>query len=475
MKALYRKYRPTKLSDVIGQDQVVKPLTASLKSGKISHAYLFTGPRGCGKTSVARIFAHEINHFDYQIEDEYTDIIEIDAASNTGVDNIRELREKACVAPTKGKYKVYIIDEVHMLSKSAFNALLKTLEEPPKSVVFIMATTDAYKVPVTITSRAQNYTFNLATPDIMLKHLENIAKQEKIAIEKPALEVIVKKGGGSFRDTISLLDQISTITSNEIKKADVISILGLPNDDTIKDLLLAYKTGDVTKITQKLKTVLNSGTKPEILAENLISAIIENPEPELLPLLEELPKVSSPFEEAKILLAFLEPAKKIPNFHFNSSLGHNAVTASTTSTASTASTTLVTPVTPATKATSTIPIESTDSTSSLNSKATGAPIALDWSAYIENAKKSNLIVGNILEKSGYEQIGNELHLYPERKIHISILKSKNNLELLNKFLPPGISVIIENSAKKPQKDDKIDQISDIMGAVQEVNNNGVPF
>ncbi|MBR2658547.1 DNA polymerase III subunit gamma/tau [Candidatus Saccharibacteria bacterium] len=434
MKALYRKYRPTKLSDVIGQDQVVKPLTASLKSGKISHAYLFTGPRGCGKTSVARIFAHEINHFDYQIEDEYTDIIEIDAASNTGVDNIRELREKACVAPTKGKYKVYIIDEVHMLSKSAFNALLKTLEEPPKSVVFIMATTDAYKVPVTITSRAQNYTFNLATPDIMLKHLENIAKQEKIAIEKPALEVIVKKGGGSFRDTISLLDQISTITSNEIKKADVISILGLPNDDTIKDLLLAYKTGDVAKITQKLKTVLNSGTKPEILAENLISAIIENPEPELLPLLEELPKVSSPFEEAKILLAFLEPAKKIPNFHFNSSLGHNAVTASTTSTAS-----------------------------------------LDWSAYIENAKKSNLIVGNILEKSGYEQIGNELHLYPERKIHISILKSKNNLELLNKFLPPGISVIIENSAKKPQKDDKIDQISDIMGAVQEVNNNGVPF
>ena len=159
MKALYRKYRPTKLADVIGQERVTKPLENALKSGKFSHAYLFTGPRGCGKTSVARIFAHEVNKFKYEIEDSYVDIIEIDAASNTGVDNIRDLREKAVIAPTEGKYKVYIIDEVHMLSKAAFNALLKTLEEPPKSVIFIMATTDAYKVPVTITSRAQVFNF----------------------------------------------------------------------------------------------------------------------------------------------------------------------------------------------------------------------------------------------------------------------------------------------------------------------------
>ena len=191
MKALYRKYRPTKLSEVIGQDQVTKPLENSLKSGKISHAYIFIGPRGCGKTSVARIFAHEVNKFPYEIEDDYTDIIEIDGASNTGVDNIRELKEKALIAPTKGKYKVYIIDEVHMLSKSAFNALLKTLEEPPKHVIFIMATTDAYKIPATITSRSQVFNFNLATPDVMRSHLEKIAKKEAINIESDALDVVI--------------------------------------------------------------------------------------------------------------------------------------------------------------------------------------------------------------------------------------------------------------------------------------------
>ena len=135
MKALYRKYRPLKLSDVVGQDKTIHQLQGAISQNKISHAYLFIGPRGCGKTSVARIFAHEINQFDYQLEDSYVDIIEIDAATFTGVDNIRELREKAMIIPTTGKYKVYIIDEVHMLSTSAFNALLKILEEPPAHVV----------------------------------------------------------------------------------------------------------------------------------------------------------------------------------------------------------------------------------------------------------------------------------------------------------------------------------------------------
>jgi len=185
-KALYRKYRPKKLAEVVGQEQVTGPLSNALKQGKVSHAYLFIGPRGTGKTSVARIFAHEINEFAYELEDDYVDIIEIDGASNRGIDNIRELREKAAIAPTMGKYKVYIIDEVHMLTKEAFNALLKTLEEPPKHVVFIMATTDAYKVPATIVSRAQTFTFKLADTSVMLDFVKSVANKEKIKIDDAA-------------------------------------------------------------------------------------------------------------------------------------------------------------------------------------------------------------------------------------------------------------------------------------------------
>ena len=184
MKSLYRRYRPIKLEDVVGQEQVTKPLINALKNGKINHAYLLIGPRGCGKTSVARILAHAVNGFDYQLEDNYVDIIEIDGASNRGIDNIRELRDKAMIAPTNGKYKIYIIDEVHMLTKEAFNALLKILEEPPAHVIFIMATTDAHKVPVTITSRAQSYSFKLADQNTMFSYLKNVARQEKISITR---------------------------------------------------------------------------------------------------------------------------------------------------------------------------------------------------------------------------------------------------------------------------------------------------
>ena len=303
MKALYRKYRPCKLAEVVGQEQVTKVLENSLKQGKISHAYLFIGPRGTGKTSVARIFAHEVNGFKYELEDDYVDIVEIDGASNRGIDNIRELCEKAAIAPTSGKYKIYIIDEVHMLTKEAFNALLKTLEEPPAHVIFIMATTDAYKVPVTITSRAQTYTFKLADSNTMLNHLKSIAKKEGIKIDDDALKVIVKRGGGSFRDSLSLLDQISTLSDKEITKDLVISAMGLPEDEKIAELLTEYMSGNIVKITTILKDLLNTGVKPETLAEEMITQIIAEPRPELLPLLSKLPEVKAPFPEAKLLVA----------------------------------------------------------------------------------------------------------------------------------------------------------------------------
>lgn len=281
-KVLYRKYRPTKLTDVVGQPQVTDALTNSLQQGKIGHAYLFIGPRGTGKTSVARIFAHAVNDFDYEVEDNYLDIIEIDAASNTGVDNIRELREKAVIAPTKGKYKVYIIDEVHMLTKSASNALLKTLEEPPEHVIFIMATTDAHKVPITISSRTQVFTFRLADPEIMLQYLQKVAEKEGINITDDALRLVVRRGGGSFRDSMSLLDQVATLADSKDTEitADLLeNALGLPQDQSLTDLLSAYAAHDTATLQQSLKTLLNNGLKPEIIASELLERIISDPAP----------------------------------------------------------------------------------------------------------------------------------------------------------------------------------------------------
>ena len=477
MKALYRKYRPTKIADVIGQKQVTKPLSSALKSGKISHSYLFTGPRGCGKTSVARIFAHEVNQFPYEIEDSYTDIIEIDAASNTGVDNIRELREKAAIAPSKGKYKVYIIDEVHMLSKSAFNALLKTLEEPPRHVIFIMATTDAYKVPITITSRAQVFSFQLASPDVMQQHLQKIAKKERINITDDALSVIVTRGGGSFRDSISLLDQISTLASDdssEITKEMVVSSLGLPEDANCNDLLSAYEENDSQKITSLIKLVLDSGTKPEILAENLIAKIIDNPKPELLPLLAKLPEVKAPFAEARLILAFL--GEGIPRPTKLTSPTPKFAPASTPKTATNApKTTNDTPraTTNAPKATP----KPTPTTEEAPSKPepNPEPGTFDWESFISNIKEINLGIATTLKKCSYNLSDDHLQIVTERKIHKTILSSTNNQKVLQRFLPTGMSLEIGDATELSENKQEFSQISDIMGNVTEVKSDGVPF
>ena len=292
MKALYRRYRPKALSEVVGQEQITSVLANSLKNGKIGHAYLFIGPRGTGKTSVARILAHEINHFDYELEDDYLDIIEIDAASNTGVDNIRELRERAIIAPVKGKYKIYIIDEVHMLSKSAFNALLKTLEEPPEHVVFIMATTDAQKVPITITSRSQVYTFKLADPSTMFEHLKGICKKENIDIEDEALKTVVKRGGGSFRDSLSLLDQVSTLSDDKITAEMLNHALGLPQESLISDLLAAYDSANTNTIRELITNLTETGIKCEVIVNELIDNILANPQGNRIRLLDKLTQIN---------------------------------------------------------------------------------------------------------------------------------------------------------------------------------------
>ncbi len=309
MKAMYRRYRPKSLDEVVGQEQVTNVLKKAIQDGKIAHAYLFVGPRGTGKTSVARILAHEINQFKYELEDDYLDIIEIDAASNTGVDNIRDIREKAMIAPSKGKYKVYIIDEVHMLTKQAFNALLKTLEEPPEHVIFIMATTDAYKVPITITSRSQTLTFKLADPSTMFEHLKKIAKEDKIKIDDDALKIVVRRGGGSYRDSLSLLDQVSTLSDELITAETINRALGLPQDESLREILTAYAAGDASRIREKLVELDAVNIKPDIIADNLISLIIEKPENVYLNLLDKLTEVKqASYPNVRLLLALTSSA-----------------------------------------------------------------------------------------------------------------------------------------------------------------------
>lgn len=307
-KALYRKYRPLKLADVVGQDDTIRQLQTQLANQKISHGYLFVGARGCGKTSVARIFAHEINHFDYQLEDNYVDIIEIDAAVFTMVENIRELRDKAMLAPTTGKYKVYIIDEIHMLSKNAFNALLKILEEPPEHIIFIFATTNPEKIPATILSRVQIFHFKLADKSIMQPFLENICQKEGINIEKDALSLLIEQGGGSFRDSLSILDQLSNLHTDKstlITTEEVSSALGVPKQVLIEELLVSYEQENIDKIRNLVEELINQGNKAEGIATSLIKAIVQNPTAKNLHLIEKLYAINGEFASAKLIVALI--------------------------------------------------------------------------------------------------------------------------------------------------------------------------
>jgi len=272
-QALYRKYRSKSLGEIVGQEHVTTTLANAIKSGRISHAYLLSGPRGVGKTSIARILAHEINGLPYD-DESHLDIIEIDAASNRRIDEIRDLRDRVNTAPAHAKYKVYIIDEVHMLTKEAFNALLKTLEEPPAHVIFILATTEAHKLPETIVSRTQRYSLRPVPQDQVIAHLKEIAKGEKIKIDDAALELIAKHGEGSFRDSISLLDQAGS-AGGDVTREAVERILGLAPDEYITRLTGALADGDSSTTVATLSDLYAQGFEPAMVAGQLGANIRE--------------------------------------------------------------------------------------------------------------------------------------------------------------------------------------------------------
>lgn len=294
-EALYRKYRPRKLADVVGQPHITSTIESALKQNRISHGYLFSGPRGVGKTSVARILAHEINQFSYGDEQGSLDIIEIDAASNRRIDEIRDLRDKVHTAPIAGKYKVYIIDEVHMLTREAFNALLKTLEEPPAHAVFVLATTEAHKLPETIISRTQHFTFRPVSNETIAAHLKTIADQESLSISPEALQLIAEHGRGSFRDSISSLDQLSIL--DKVETNDVLQLLGIPPHALVTNLYEYINSADLPKLVDAIEQAETDGYDAVELSRALLrhvrSILVEKPSLQLVNLSQKLLTVSS--------------------------------------------------------------------------------------------------------------------------------------------------------------------------------------
>lgn len=274
-QALYRKYRSTSFDELVGQEHVTELLKSAVKNGNFSHAYLFTGQRGTGKTSAARILAYAINELPYDADAGHLDIIEIDAASNRRIDDIRDLREKVFMAPVSAKYKVYIIDEVHMLTGESFNALLKTIEEPPAHAVFILATTELHKVPATIISRTQRFHFRPVALDKVVEHLKMIAKKEKIDIDDEALKLIAEHGGGSFRDSISLLDQLGSL-EGKVTADTVESILGRARSHDIATILQLVRDEKQSELHALLTDMLAQGISPVTLSEQLVTALLHS-------------------------------------------------------------------------------------------------------------------------------------------------------------------------------------------------------
>ncbi len=475
-QALYRKYRSRSLDEVLGQDHVTSILRRALDQGKIAHAYLLTGPRGVGKTSVARILAHEINHLPYDDDSSNLDIIEIDAASNNGVDDIRVLREKAQVAPVSAPKKVYIIDEVHMLSKSAFNALLKTLEEPPEHVVFILATTDADKLPATILSRVQQFFFHPIPTEIMTRQLMNIAKKEGFAIEEDAARLIAERSHGGFRDGISTLDQLSILaTSDQPLTANMVTeYLGLSDATMLGNLLDSYPSDDNEKVLNIFQELENSGANSVVVSHQLLS-IARNrlrKNPNLIGLVQQLIEVDRhPHPDLKLLTIFM-----------NSNSQQTEKPVATKKNIAQATTQK-----PAEKPT---PIKSAEPTKptekpiekeekpvepakkpAAKPKKTDAPLELNWEKVIERTKEKSLGLASLLQKSQWSFDGEKLTIYAGSAFYKKKLDDAKNKPLISEIISEETAMDLEIDIigeKKPPEDEKLAEIAELMGGGEEV-------
>lgn len=284
-QALYRKYRSKTFDEIVGQDQVINSIKYQVKNSTVSHAYIFSGTRGTGKTSTAKILARAVN-CEHPIDGNpcnecetcksilrgtNLDVVEMDAASNNGVDDIRDLREKAFYPPSTSKYKVYIIDEVHMLSKGAFNALLKILEEPPKHLIFILATTEIERVPQTILSRTQRYSFKRISIDTISKNISEILSKEGKSIDEAGIDLIAQMADGSMRDAVSLLDRVVAVNDKEISYDRIIEVLGITTEDTLFELATSILNSDASSIIMSVANLVDDGKDMMVLIDGIVS------------------------------------------------------------------------------------------------------------------------------------------------------------------------------------------------------------
>ena len=474
-KALYRKYRSMSLDEIVGQSHITAILKQAINSGRVAHAYLLTGPRGVGKTSIARILAHEINKLPYTEESTHLDIIEIDAASNNSVEDIRDLREKVQIAPVSAEKKVYIIDEVHMLSKSAFNALLKTLEEPPEHVVFILATTDLDKLPATIVSRVQQFNFRSIGEKDAVDHLKHIAKQEKIKIDDDALRLIAKHGKGSFRDSISLLDQLANLSDGTITAKLIEGVLGLADSETISQLLAAYETQDLKKIVTLINESESRGTPAVVLTDQLIHAIRDTvlEKPYLLPLLDKLLDIArSAWPHVKLLTALTStmaaptPAEQ----HQAPSIKKSSKPQAAVVTKATAVSKPVEAIEVAEKVAQEESPVAPSVASAIHKKISGDPVDFPWQEFLVTLKVDSMGASTLLSKCAYEYDGITLTVYAgkpftKKQIDKSLALMQKSMQAIG-IKEADIVILAE---PKPASDSQTAAVLAMMGGGEEVS------